>query len=228
MMAIRPVAVVAGSLWVVSLMAGVWVRGQGSGGKYHAAGIAQAGDIAYPMNSSAPGFVTLDVSLNASGAVQSVSVVRDVPPLTSAAQSAVKGWQFMPAMVDGQGVAGVVRVNVAFNPYNPEGVGLPGESLQAPRGGEPGKFQPAGVTTANYARYPPNTVTSGTVVLRVHVGHDGKGNGVIVVRGKGPLSGAATEAAKTWAFTPAMYGGKAVASDVVVVYVFAAPQAGTR
>ena len=123
--------VFAGILVVASLTAGVWVRGQGNGGRYHAAGIAQGVQIAYPMNTNTTGFVTLDVSLDASAAVQNVTVVRDVPPLTSAAQDAVKSWQYTPAMVDGQGVAGLVRVNVAFNPYNPSGVGLPGESSAA-------------------------------------------------------------------------------------------------
>jgi TonB family protein len=216
-------AVVAGLL-----LPAVGTLGQTAGGKYHAGGIGQAGVIAYPMNSQAPGFVTLDVSLDAGGSVQNVTVVRDVPPLTSAAQSAVKGWQFTPAMVDGQGVPGVVRVNVAFNPYNPSGVGLPGEALQPASGTASGNFQPAGLQQANYATYPPNTVSAGTVVLQVHVGSSGEVHGVIVVRGKSALSGAATAAAKTWVFTPAMYQGKPVGSDVVVAFVFALPQAGTR
>lgn len=201
---------------------------QGGGGKYHSAGIAQGGDIAYPMNSRAPGFVTLDVSLDAKGTVQNMAVVRDVPPLTSVAQSAVQGWQFTPAMVDGQGVPGTVRVNVAFNPYNPSGVGLPGESLQSESGGAGGNFQPAQLQKANYATYPPNTIASGTVVLQVRVGSEGKVHGALVVRGKGALNAAATAAAKTWVFLPATYQGKAVASEVVVVFVFASPQAGTR
>lgn len=199
-----------------------------TGRKYHAAGIAQGGGIAYPMNSQQPGFVTLDVSVDAKGAVQNVSVVRGMAPLTNAAESAVRGWQFTPAMTDGEAVAGVVEVNLAFNPYNPSGVGLPGATLQAPSGTTSGDFQPAGLQSANYATYPPNTVASGTVVLRVHVGSDGKEHGVIVVRGKSDLSEVAMAAAKTWVFTPAMYKGNAVASDVVVVFVFASPQAGTR
>jgi TonB family protein len=216
-------------LILASLMAAVWVRGQGSGGKYHAAGLAMAGDIAYPLNSQAPGFVTLDVSLDASGAVQNVTVVRDVPPLTAAAQSAVKTWQFTPATLDGQGVPGVLRVNIAFNPYNPSGVGLPGESLQPATGGPSGDFQPAQVLKTTYATYPPNTVASGTVVVLVHVGSDGKAHGAGVVRGKvGVLAGAATKAAKSWTFTPAAYKGQPVGSDVAVSFVFASPQAGTR
>jgi len=223
----RSTVLAVGVLTAVCLTAGVGAKGQ-SHGKYHAAGLGQASEIAYPMNASAPGIVTLDASVDGSGTVQNVSVVRDVPPFTNAAVSAVKTWQFTPALVEGQGVPGVVRVNVAFNPYNPSGVGLPGETFQPVAGNAVGNFVPAGVTKAHYANYPPNTVASGTVVLQVHVGHEGKVHGAVVVRGKGGLTGAATAAAKTWVFTPGTYEGKNVSSDVVVGFVFASPQMGTR
>jgi TonB family protein len=180
------------------------------------------------MNSQSPGIVTLDVSLDATAAVQNVSVVRDLPPFTAVAQAAVQGWQYTPAMVDGQGIAGAARVNVVFNPFNPGGAGLPGATLQPATNAGGGDFQPAQVQTASYATYPPNTVSSGTVVLQVHVGNDGKIHGVIVVRGKGALSGTATQTVKSWTFTAASYQGKPVSSDVVVAFVFASPQAGTR
>jgi TonB family protein len=183
------------------------------------------------MNSSTTGIVTLDISVDATGTVQNVGVVRDVPPLTSAAQSAVQSWQFTPAIVNGLATAGTVRVNVVFNPFNPSGVGLPSPPLQPANshgGAKKGDFQPAQVTEAHYAKYPPNTVQAGTVVLQVHVESGGQVQGVIVARGTGSLSGTASKAVKTWKFTAASYKGKAVASDVVVVYVFASPAAGTR
>jgi TonB family protein len=200
-----------------------------AGGKYRSAGIAQAGDIAYPINSQTPGIVTLDVGLDAIGAVQNVVVVRDLPPFTSAAQSAVRSWQFTPAMVDGQSVAGTARVNVVFNPYNPGGVGLPGGSLPPANnsGGTDADFQPAQLQKAGYAAYPQNTVASGTVVLQVHVGSEGNVRGAVVVRGKGALSAAATNAVKAWMFAPASYKGKVVGSEIVVAFVFALPAAGT-
>ena len=219
----------ASGLFLLSLMAGAWVRGQSAGGAgYHAAGVAQAGSIPYPMNSQAPGFVTLDVSVDPSGAVQNVMVVRDVPPLTAAAQGAVKNWQFTPATADGQAAPGVVPVDVAFNPYNPSGVGLPGESLQPPNTTVSGDFQPAGLVKASYAAYPPNTVASGTVVMMLRVESDGSVHRQRVLRGKGVLVDAATAAVKTWGFTPATYKGAAVGADVAVAFVFAPPQAGTR
>jgi TonB family protein len=224
----RRVTSAAALMTLMSLLVGLRVQGQGSG-KYHSAGLAMAGDIAYPMNSRAPGFVTLDVGVSLSGAAQNVTVIRDVPPLTAAAQSGINGWQFTPATADGQAVPGVVRVNVAFNPFNPSGVGLPGESLQPSTGTAGDDFQPAKALKANYADYPPNTVASGTIVMQVHVESDGKIHRVSVISGKiGGLVGAATKAVKTWSFAPALYKGQAVASDVVVAFVFASPQAGTR
>jgi TonB family protein len=217
-----------GLLTFLSLTAGVWALSQ-STGKFHSAGLAMAGDIAYPMDTRTPGFVTVDVSLDASGAVQNVSVVRDVPPLTAAVQSAVNSWHFTPATLDGQSVPGLLRIDVAFNPYNPSGVGLPGESLQPSSGSVNGDFQPPQLLKANYANYPPNTVASGTVAMQAHVGSDGKVHSVGVVRGKvGALAGAATRAAKSWSFSPAAYKGQPVSSDIAIVFVFASPQAGTR
>jgi TonB family protein len=215
-------------LAVACLMASVWVSGQSSESKYHSAGISQAGNIAYPLNTQAPGFVTLDVSVDASGAVQNINVIRDVAPLTAAAQTAVNSWQFTGAALEGKHVSGVVRVDVAFNPYNPSGVGLPGETLQAPNGSASGKFVPAGLQKATYAQYPPDTVAGGTVVLKVAVGKSGKVHGVTTLQGTGVLATSATAAAKNWVFAPALYEGKPVGSEVVVVFVFATPQAGTR
>jgi TonB family protein len=213
---------------LLSLMAGVGVYGQ-STGKYHSAGLAMAGDIAYPMNTRTPGFVTVDVSLDSTGAVQNISVVRDVPSLTASVQSAVNSWHFSPATLDGQSVRGLLRINVAFNPYNPSGVGLPGESLQPENGSASGDFQPAQLLKANYANYPPNTVAFGTIAMQAHLGSDGKVHSVGVVRGRvGALAGAATRAAKSWNFAPATYKGQPVSSDVAIVFVFASPQAGTR
>jgi TonB family protein len=196
--------------------------------KYQAAKVLQAGDIPFPLNTRTPGFVTLDVIVDSSGSLQKIVVVRDLPPLTDAAQNSVKTWQFSPATEAGQTVTGVVPITVAFNPFNPSGVGLPGAPLQPPDLTGGGNFQPANLVSANYATYPPNTVAYGTVVLQLRVGNDGKVHKLTVVHGKQELSTPCIAAAKTWGFAPATYKGKAVASDVVVVFVFAPPQAGTQ
>lgn len=220
---------IGGGLLVIGLC---WAWAANGQTKYQGAAVARAGNIAYPPNSRTPGMVTLDVSVDASGAVVKMVVARDVPPLTSAAQSAVNGWQFAPAMKGGKTVAGVVRVNVVFNPFNPGDVSIPTQPLPTPDtgGAVAGKFQPPDVQTAKYAVYPVNTVASGTVVMDVKVGADGSMAGARVLGGEGgtPLSGAATRALQGWSFVPATYAGQAVASHTVVVYVFVSPAVGTQ
>lgn len=90
-------------------------------------------------------------------------------------------------------------------------------------------FRPAEVQKATYAVYPANTVASGTVVFDVKVGADGNVAGARVLGGGAgtPVSGAATRAIRGWTFTPGSYR-KAMATRVVVAFVFASPALGTR
>jgi TonB family protein len=202
--------------------------GQTTTPKYHAAVVSQAGTVPFPLNTRTPGIVSVDVAVSSSGAAQNVVVVRDLPPLTAAVVSAVKGWSYTAATANGDSVSGIVPIAVAFNPYNPSGVGLPAQSLQPAQAQVVSNFQPPGVVQASYANYPPNTVASGTVVLKVHVSSSGRVHDVSVVQGIDALNAASITAAKTWEFSPAMYKGKPVSAEVVIAFVYAAPQEGTR
>jgi len=203
------------------LLAGVVVFGQ-TNGKYNGAGIARGGDIPYPVNTSITGMVTLEVSVGAGGGAEKVQTVTDTPPLTDAATNALKSWKYSPATLDGVPVAGVVDVNVVFNPFNPGGAGIangtatPSEGLEWSKG----DFRPAQVKSATFAAFPANTLTSGTVVLIVRVGSDGKLLGARVAKGVGVLSAAATTAVRGWTFAPATYKGVAVESYLPVAFVF--------
>jgi TonB family protein len=196
--------------------------------KYHAAGVSQAGTIAFPLNTKTPGFVSVDALVTSNGMPQDVVVVRDTPPMTGAVVSSVRGWHYTPATVNDHAVPGIVPITVAFNPFNPSGVGLPGQSLQPAQVQVVSNFQPPHVVQASYANYPPDTVTSGTIVLKVRVGSSGRVHDVTVIRGKDALNAPSISAARNWQFTPAMYKSKAVAADVIVAFVYAPPEAGTR
>jgi len=227
MRVIRVVTLVA-LTGVPLLGAGLWAQVAGQG--YRAVGVAKAGDIAYPANSAVTGVVTLGVSVDASGAVQKVTAVRDLPPLTGAAQDGVKAWKFAAAMKEGQPAAGDVRVHLVFNPYNPGGTQIQGGEEPAPNysaAGVDADFQPAQLLSAMYAQYPVNTTGNGTVVAVLNVDAQGNVGAVRVIRGAGPLAGAVTRTVKDWKFTPASYKGKPVASVIPVAYVFASPALGT-
>lgn len=144
-----------------------------NGAKFVAPKLVSAGEIPYPMSSNSPGIVTLQVNLDGSANVQNVRVVRDVPPLTGAAQTAVQGWSFTAATQNGNGVASSIRVTVVFNPFNPAGVGLPSPGLGPSGNGGSAPYIPAQVMSATYATYPPNSVASGTVALDVKIGIGG-------------------------------------------------------
>lgn len=210
------------------LLAGSLAIAQTATPRYHAAAVSQAGTIAFPLNTRAPGFVSVDVLVTSNGTPQDVVVVRDLPPLTGAVVSAVRGWSYTAATANGDAVPGSVPIAVAFNPYNPSGVGLPAQSLQPAQAQVVNNFQPPGLVQASYAIYPPNTVTAGTVVLKVRVGSSGRVHDVTVLQGIDALNSASINAAKTWQFTPAMYQGKAVRAEVIVAFVYAPPQEGTR
>ena len=212
------------------LLSGTLGWGQtGAGGNYQEAGIGRFGQIPYPIESKTTGIVTLDVSVDATGTMQKVVAVRDVPPLTAAAENAIKSWKFTPAGVSGHAEAGVVRVIVVFNPYNPAGVGLPGAPLQPAtgQGGANGDYVPADVKTGSYATYPGNTVKSGTVVMELRVGTGGTVDGLRVRLGMGLLAGPVTRTVKKWTFVPAKYKGSPMASAAFVAFVFASPAVGT-
>jgi len=208
--------------------AGLW--GQAAGEGYRPAGVTKGGDIAFPADSVVTGLVTLDVSVDKTAAVQNVTVIRDLPPLTAAAQEAMKSWQFGPAVRGGKMEAGDVRVQIVFNPFDSGDTSIPGgnEPAATDADGNEMDFQPAQLTAGAFATYPENTVASGTVILQLSVDADGAVNGARVFRGAGPLAGAATRTAKSWQFTAATYKGTAVTSVVPVAFVFANPAQGTQ
>ena len=208
------------ALAAIAIGAGAW--GQGGGGNNSPADVTSATDIAYPMNTTATGMVSLLLSLDGSGSVQNTQVVQDIPPLTAAAQAGVQNWTFKPAMAGGKTSGANFSVNVVFNPYNPGGTSVTGGGLTVPPAvpSNQADFMPPQIRLASYAFYPPNTEVQGTVVLSVSVDKSGHVSKVKVVHGVQPLANAAVGAVKQWGFQPAMHGGQAVAGRICVAFVF--------
>ena len=61
------------------------------------------------------GAVVLEATVDKSGRVESVRVVRSVPQLEKAAIDAVKQWRYSPLLLDGESMAFIVTVTVSFN-----------------------------------------------------------------------------------------------------------------
>jgi Gram-negative bacterial TonB protein C-terminal len=147
----RPGTLLAGMLLLAS---GLW--GQATGQGYRPAGVTKAGDNVFPVNSAVTGVVTLGVTADSLGAMQSVAVVRDLPPLTAAAQNGLSNWKFTPATKSGV-AAGDTRVHIVFNPYNPGRTQIQGGSQPIPNysaGRAGADFQPAQLVSSVSAQYP--------------------------------------------------------------------------
>jgi len=69
-------------------------------------GIARSAQVA--------GVVILEAVIDARGRVESVRVLRSIPPLDQAAVDAVKQWIFTPALLNGVPVPVVMTVTVNF------------------------------------------------------------------------------------------------------------------
>ena len=74
--------------------------------------IAAASYANYPPNSIGAGTVVLSLTIDGSGNIENVSVVRRVPSLTAPSIAAVKTWTINPARYNGKGITS--KMAVAF------------------------------------------------------------------------------------------------------------------
>jgi TonB family protein len=185
--------------------------------------ITSATDIPYPVNSLATGAVTLLLSLDSSGHMQNVQVLRDFPSLTSSVQSAVQNWTFVPASFKGNPVPSELSVTAIFNIFNPAGGAASQSLVLTPlhsTSPDASQFAPPQITLATFATYAADSVSPGTVVLDVTVGKAGQPNQIRVIRDIPTLTQQAIGAVKTWSFNPATIQGQPVAAPIIIAFVF--------
>src|SRR6202046_1891488 len=185
--------------------------------------ITAASEIPYPIENVASGLVSISVNLSATGQVQDVQVVRDIPGLTEVATSIVKAWTFVPGKLDGRAVPSTINVQVVFNPGGPQNQQLqvqPGNLVTPPN--PPGYITPE-IAAASYAVYPPNSVANGAVVLDLVIDKYSEVKKPIAIRSVPSLTGAAISAVKTWTVNPATFNEKKLDAKLVVAFVFRQP-----
>jgi hypothetical protein len=188
--------------------------------------VLSATDIPYPVNTMVPGIVMLLLHLDDAAKIQNVQVLRDVPPLTSTAQTAIQSWTFAPAALNGHPVPARLSISVVFNPFNPGGVAIEGLKVPlppTPPGPEDSDFNPPQVTTGQFAIYPVSSIAFGTVILDVSIDKSGGIAKVHVIRGVPSLTPQSVKAVKSWVFRAATYKDQPVTSHLVVAFVFPSP-----
>ena len=188
--------------------------------------VTSAGDIPYPIDMQVYGMVTLTVNLNASGQIQNIQVLRDIPPLTDAVQAAVNEWMFRPGTLDGVAVSASLNVSVVFNPGNAAGQKLQVPAVNVTTPPNPPGYFPPEIASASYAGYPMDSVGTGAVVLDVLVDKSNDIKKVVPLHSEQSLNFQAVSAVKSWTINSAKLDWKAIPSDVVIAFVFRSPTIG--
>lgn len=78
--------------------------------------VVTAVDAFYPVQSIASGTVVLEASLDETGKITDVRVVRGIPSLTEVAEQSLRQWTFQPAKWNGKPVPSKVPVAFSFVP----------------------------------------------------------------------------------------------------------------
>ena len=185
--------------------------------------IASVENVTYPTDTTVGGVVVLDLSLTEKAQLTEAGAMRDIPALTSSAAAAVQTWKFKPASTADMSVPSAMTVAFVYRPpvsiWDPPpfsaAIPNPASSTNA--------VLPAGVLSVAYADYPPNSVASGAVIVQVALDSSGKIEDTKVLRRIADLDRFALAAVKDWKFQAAQFQGEAVKSNVVIVFVFAAP-----
>ena len=100
---------------LVLLVEPTWLlKGAENSSRFVPAQVISTAEALYPPNVVNPGTVVLEVTVEVSGEIESVKVVRDAPGFTRAAQTAIHKWKFRPARLDGQPVRSTIPVAFSF------------------------------------------------------------------------------------------------------------------
>lgn len=85
------------------------------------------------------------------------------------------------------------------------------------------QFEPPQIVATVEPAYPVNTVTGGTVVLKVTVNSSGEITDVRVLQEAKGFTQQAIEAVKKWKFEPATLDGRPVTASIPVAFSFSQP-----
>ena len=191
---------------------------------FEPAELVSAEEVRYPLDSISIGTVVLEATVGRDGAVVDAWTVRGIETLNQPAIASVKKWRFKPASLQGTPVQSRTTIAVTFNPAAVPATDVPlppvSENKRADASSQP---QPVRVIAAAFPQYPLNSVTTGTVVLRVTVDDGGQAHGIVAVRKITSLTSSAIRAMKLWKFQAAEFHGEPCSSSVALAFVLRPP-----
>ncbi len=183
-----------------------------------------AGALAEPQQPDDSNFnLTFALELDREGRITALQPqpALDSPALMARIESEVRGWEFRPAMLDGQ--------PVPTRTYLRLGVRAPG--LQADRARIVSATTGPAVASMTAPGYPPAALRrgeGGLVLLKLKLDTQGRVRGVATQPESSPnraFTEAASAAARHWRFLPELANGKPVAGAVMIPVCFRAESA---
>ena len=195
---------------------------------FEPAQVVSATDVSYPLQSISVGTVVLELTVSEKGQVENVRPIREIQSLTETAVETVRGWQFKPALLDGQPTRSRTVVAVTFNPSTSlvQNVPLGPLSATEPSSRPVPEPDPVKVVAASFPQYPFNSVTAGTVVIRATVRSDGRVKSTVAIRDIASLTAPCIRVLKEWKFEPAQFRGKPLPSSIALAFVLRTPTGG--
>jgi TonB family protein len=171
----------------------------------------------YPTGSTLSGTVILEVTVEKTGEVGMIQVLRGIPKLTEEAEHSLRQWKFEPARLEGQRVAAPVLVTFTFSLSSP-----PSSSPDlVPSGTEnPSPYEPIRIISTVAANNPEPDVAFGTVILQVTVDPTGAVEKIEVIDGVSPLAGEAERSVRQWRFSAARFKGAPLTTPMVASFIF--------
>ncbi len=163
---------------------------------------------------------TVDVAVDAGGAVRGVVLLHGTASSPTLLGPAVATWRFSPAIVENQPVLSRVLVAALIRPPQlNDGPALGAQPADVAAAPDDVPYP----TAVHRPRYPPLALGNAMVLVEVLGGVDGRVRDVSVVQGAAGFNDEALDTARAWVFRPAHRNGELVAAYAYLAFGFRQP-----
>jgi len=202
------ITLLAGSLWAA--------QGKDSH-RFDPARVVSIAETMSPPECSVSGTVILEVTVEKTGGVGNIIVVRGVPKLSEEAERSIRHWKFEPAHLNGERVAAPVLAAFTFS-LSPQWFSGP-DHVQ-PRGKGLAPYDPIRIISTLPVNNPASDVAFGAVTLQAIVDAGGVVGKIEVMDGIPRLAEEAERSIRQWKFLPAKFQGSPLATPMVAAFLF--------
>ena len=185
--------------------------------RFDPARVVSAAETMYPLDGSVSGTVIFEVTVEKTGEIGNILVVRGVPKLTEEAERSVRRWKFEPARLNGHQVAAPVLVAFTFS------LSLPwfsGADPMQPRRKASASYGPIRIVSTSPVNNSAPDVAFGVMTLQARVDSAGEVGKIEVIDSIPPLAEEAERSIRQWKFLPARFDGLPLSTPMVAAFLF--------